>query len=107
MPVRSLVRDKPWQVRSHLLGKAGNAGLSVLYRLIWHDLGDDTYQGAVGPVHANRIGDHISLGNILVRNTASMRLIPVDNKLFHVTVADDVFTDLVVFPVNVLQVCVL
>src|SRR5258705_9875194 len=98
-----LVRNEPRQIRGHLLGKTKCALPGFFERFRWHDLGDDANQSAVSSVHADGVGNHISLSNILVWDAAAMRLIPIDNELLYVAVADDVFAHVIVLAIDVLD----
>ncbi len=64
----------------------------------------DAHQGAVGPVRADRIRDHVSLGLVFVGDAAPVGLVPVDDELLGLAVADEVFADLVALAVDVEQV---
>lgn len=62
---------------------------------------DDADQSAVCAVGADRIPDHVEFRFVFVGNAAAMRLVPVNYELPALTVADDVFADIVEFTVDV------
>ncbi len=99
----SLVGDKPGQIRGHLLGELSSPISGTFKRLRRQNLRDDANQGAIGPVHSDSVGDHIELCFVLIGDAAAMRLIPIDNKLFDISIADDVFAHPVFLAVDVLK----
>ena len=95
LAVRPSVRNELRQVWCHLAGKANSTVSRIGHLLVAGDGSDHPDKRAVRTVVANGIGQHVGLGLVLVSDTASVRLVPVDNELLLFAIVDDVFADVI------------
>ncbi len=102
-----LVGDKARQMGSYLSGELDGAVFGGLKGFAGLNRGDDANDSTVGAVGSDRVGDHVKLGDVFVGNAAAVSLIPIDDELLALAVADEIFADLEAFAVDVLDVDVL
>ena len=91
--VASSIGDKPRQRGKQFSNECFGPQFRLGQLSAGWDGRDHPYQGAIGTVHPNGVGDEINFGNVFIRNTSSVRLVPVDDELTVVLAGDDIFAD--------------